>query len=146
MGHRAPALASGMPSSLQVGSSLPAARACNHSCAVIALAADEYVDNSSWRGAACSVWQPALGARCLHLLSRQRHSNAWAPCRSACPVAVFNGTFGVFSKLRSTRAEHPLIFNYWLAEGVALSGLFLLIVPPRVCGPLMLIAAWRRSR
>ncbi|KAI7841935.1 hypothetical protein COHA_004462 [Chlorella ohadii] len=47
-------------------------------------------------------------------------------------AAVFNGTFGVFSKLRSTRNEHPLIFNYWLAEGVALSGLLLLVVPPRV--------------
>ena len=38
----------------------------------------------------------------------------------------------MFSKLRSTRNEHPLIFNYWLAEGVALSGLLLLAVPPRV--------------
>ena len=51
-------------------------------------------------------------------------------------AAVFNGTFGVFSKLRSTRNEHPLIFNYWLAEGVALSGLLLLVVPPRVRKPL----------
>jgi glucose uptake protein GlcU len=47
-------------------------------------------------------------------------------------AAVFNGTFGMLSKLRSTRSEHPLVFNYWMSEGVALSGLFLLAVPPRV--------------
>lgn len=50
-------------------------------------------------------------------------------------AAFFNGSFGVFSKLRSTRNEHPLIFNYWLGEGVALSGLLLLAVPPRVGAP-----------
>ncbi|KAL4458531.1 hypothetical protein ABPG75_013396 [Micractinium tetrahymenae] len=46
--------------------------------------------------------------------------------------AVFNGSFGVFTKLRKARAVSPLILNYWMAEGVGISGLLLLALPNRV--------------
>lgn len=61
------------------------------------------------------------------------HSLGWQP-REHVPTLQAPRPAGcsTFSKLRSTRAVHPLIFNYWLAEGVALSGLLLLALPPRV--------------
>lgn len=33
---------------------------------------------------------------------------------------------------KQARGVHPLVTNYWLAEGAALSGLLLLAVSPRV--------------
>ncbi|KAL4426522.1 hypothetical protein ABPG77_008380 [Micractinium sp. CCAP 211/92] len=46
--------------------------------------------------------------------------------------AVFNGSFGVFTKLRKARGISPLIINYWMAEGVGITGLLFLVLPNRV--------------
>ncbi len=48
---------------------------------------------------------------------------------------MFNGSFGVFTKLRKARGISPLIINYWMAEGVGITGLLFLVLPNRVRRP-----------
>jgi hypothetical protein len=54
------------------------------------------------------------------------------PCLASVCSAVFNGSFGVFTKLPKARIVPPLVMTYWLAEGVVLSSAILLAFPPRV--------------
>ncbi|KAL4859306.1 hypothetical protein ACK3TF_001045 [Chlorella vulgaris] len=46
--------------------------------------------------------------------------------------AICNGSFAVITKLPETKNIPPLILNFWMAEGVGLSGILLLALPSRV--------------
>jgi len=82
----------------------------------------------------------ADGGRVLSSLCRSLASNTPPLYLTLCS-ALFNGTFGVFTKLRNSRPVSPVALNHWMAEGVVLSGLFVLAVPPRVR-----VSVWQAAR
>lgn len=92
------------------------------------------------------AWEAAGGNGCHRLcriagaldqmrVSSEPRAQLFPLCHLPCCSAVFNGSFGAFTKLRKARGVSPLVMNYWMAEGLGISGLLLLAVPNRVGRP-----------